>query len=205
MPGLRLIQIDHTNVVSVAQFGDGELAAVHRLLVGDNRHDYLWVNVGVETASGRLLRANGGAAKMGRAGDDWGELCDTHLRRLCRAGFFPMVSLLLGLPGETELDIRRTLNWVRSLQSERISVFPVLYAPIDGASPVRAQDLTRVHWELIRTCYRLNFRWLPRMYWDNQCGAGVPLAKRLLLQMLGRGQVAQWQALFAWHARRAGR
>ena len=43
VPGLRLIQIDHTNVVSVAQFGDGELAAVHRLLVGDNRHDYLWV------------------------------------------------------------------------------------------------------------------------------------------------------------------
>ncbi len=204
IPGLGAIQIDHANLCSLAQFSDEELAAVHALLVGPTRCQYLWVNVGIETASGTLLRANGGRAKMGTASEgDWGEFCAAQVRRLCRAGFFPLLSLLLGLPGEREEDVRATLAWVRALSGERIAIFPVLYAPIDGSAGPRASDLTRAHWELIRSCYRLNFRWVPRMYWDNQAAAGVPVGRRLLVQVLGRGQVVQWQSLFAWHAWRA--
>jgi len=141
---------------------------------------------------------------MGTASEgDWGEFCAAQVRRLCRAGFFPLLSLLLGLPGEREEDVRATLAWVRALSGERIAIFPVLYAPIDGSAGPRASDLTRAHWELIRSCYRLNFRWVPRMYWDNQAAAGVPVGRRLLVQVLGRGQVVQWQSLFAWHAWRA--
>ena len=57
----------------------------------------------------------------------------------------------------------------------------------------------------MRTSYHQNFRWIPKMYWDNQTGAGVPLAKRLLLQSTGRGQVPLWNGLFAWHMLRACR
>lgn len=202
--GLRLIQIDHANVVSIAGFSDEELAEAHRLLVGGNRHDYLWVNVGIETASGELLKAVGGAGKMGKtAAGDWGELCAEQVRRLCRAGFFPMLSLMVGLPGERPEDVARSIEWVRSLKDERISVFPMLYAPVDGTPPPTRKEMTRAHWELIRLCYDLNFRWVPKMYWDNQTGAGVPLPRRMLLQMLGKGQVLQWRSLFAWHSWRA--
>ncbi|MBI3945172.1 MAG: hypothetical protein HY321_04580, partial [Armatimonadetes bacterium] len=203
--GLRLIQVDHANLTSVAQYSDTELIAVHRLLVGANRHRYLWVNVGVETPSGSLLRANGGGAKMGRLADGaWGEFCAEQVRRLCRAGFFPMASLVLGLPGERAEHVRRALAWVDALKRERLSIFPVAYAPVDGSAGIGRGDLSRSHWELMRACYRLNFRWIPRMYWDNQAGAGVSLAKRLAIRALGQGQVAQWRALFASHARRAG-
>ena len=139
IPGLGAIQIDHANLCSLAQFSDEELAAVHALLVGPTRCQYLWVNVGIETASGTLLRANGGRAKMGTASEgDWGEFCAAQVRRLCRAGFFPLLSLLLGLPGEREEDVRATLAWVRALSGERIAIFPVLYAPIDGSAGPRA-------------------------------------------------------------------
>ena len=87
----------------------------------------------VETAAGELLKANGGAAKMGRyPAADWGALCAEQLRRLCRAGFFPLVSLVVGLPGEQDADVRATLDWVRSLHDERLAIFPVFHAPIDG-------------------------------------------------------------------------
>ena len=52
---LKLIQIDHANVISVAEYSDDDLREVHDLLVQGQRHRYLWVNLGVETASGELL------------------------------------------------------------------------------------------------------------------------------------------------------
>ena len=29
---------------------------------------------------------------------EWGELCDQQIRRLIKAGYFPLVSLIMGLP-----------------------------------------------------------------------------------------------------------
>ena len=201
--GLRLLQIDHANIISIARFSDDELRAVHELLVGENRHDYLWVNVGVETVSGALMKANGGAPKMGPSGAAaWGEVCARELRRLCRVGFFPFVSLMIGLPGESEDDLRQTLAWVHAMKDERIAIFPMLYAPLDRTGAA-TDTLSRLQWQLIRESYRSNFAWIPRMYWDNQTGAGTPLTKRLLLQALGYGKKAQWKALFAWHSWRA--
>ena len=199
-PELRLIQLDHVNICSVAQFTDEQLRAVRDALVGTQQHEFPWVNVGVESASGALLRANGGGAKMGGVpAERWGEHCSEQLRRLSRAGFFPLVSLLVGLPGEQEEDVQRTLVWAESLREERLAIFPVLYAPLAGEGRLR---LTRQHWELIRACYQFNFTWVPQMYWDNQTGAGVSLARRLFIKTLAPLKTAQWRMLFAWHASR---
>jgi radical SAM superfamily enzyme YgiQ (UPF0313 family) len=204
-PGLRLIQTDHANVSSAAQFADDELRELHRLFVGDGRHDFVWLNLGVETAAGSLLAANGGRPKMGTAPpESWGEACREQVLRLIDAGFFPLVSLVLGLPGETPDDVEKTLRWVEHLADRRLAIFPLFYAPVDDREKAfQMRDMTRAHWRLFRACYRLNFRWLPRLVWDNQAGAGAGLARRLLLQAMGRCQSAGWTALFAWRARRA--
>lgn len=202
--GLKLIQIDHANVISIAAYSDAELRTVHDLLVGEVKHDYPWVNVGVETASGELLKKNGGAPKMGSCPpEQWEDFCVAQLDRLSRAGFFPMVSLVLGLPGETPADVTRTMSLVQRLRNDRISVFPMFYAPLDEISAPIARDFSRVHWQIFKTAYEINFKWVPRMFWDNQMGAGVPFAKRVMLQILGQGQVFLWRALFAWHSWRA--
>ncbi len=198
--GVGLIQTDHGNVFSVSQYSDRELAAVRTLMTGSTGQRYPWVNIGVETASGALLRANGCAAKMGGLGDDeWGPACADQLRRLCRAGFLPIASVVVGLPGEMEADVGRTIAWVRSVSNERVAVFPVLHAPIDPAAS--APSVSRLQWQLIRMCYRLNFKWIPRMYWDSQRAAGVGAAQRCLMQALGRAQAALWRGLFALRAR----
>jgi radical SAM superfamily enzyme YgiQ (UPF0313 family) len=204
LPRLRLIQIDHANVASVAQYDDTQLDAVHDLLVGSDRGRYVWVNVGVETASEDLLRQSGGGAKMGRRGDEsWGDLCARQLRRLYRAKFFPMASLVLGLPGESDEHLRATLAWVQSLADQRLAIFPVLYAPVDGTPPLDPRELRPAHWALIRACYRLNFRWVPWFYRDNQAAAGTPLLRRTLLQLMGYGQILEWRTLFSWYSWRA--
>lgn len=205
IPGLRLIQSDHANLASVAQFSDAELEDAQRLFVGENgRHEYVWLNLGLESAAGELLAAAGGRSKMRPyRPEQWGEVCLEQIRRLTRAGFLPMVSLILGLPGETPGAVEKTAQWVRQLKREPVMIFPLFFAPVDGESRAFAVgDMSTAHWQLFQECYRLNFKWLPRLYWDNQSGAGVKLWRRLLLEMLGRMQVLWWKGIFAWRSGR---
>ena len=204
IPGIRLLQTDHANITSIAQFSDEELRALHRLFVPEgHRHDYLWLNLGVETASGRLLDANGGQPKMRPySPDEWGDVCLAQARRLTRNGFFPLISLLMGMPGEQESDIDATIEWVHDLLDDRVAIFPMFYAPIDPDEPTfGVEDMSPAHWRLFRTCYRLNFKWVPRLAWDNEAAAGVPFWKRLLIQTLGRGQIVWWKMLFVLKSR----
>ena len=206
IPPVRLIQIDHASVASVAQYDDSQLQTLHDLLVGEDPRRYLWVNVGVETAAGELLKQAGAAAKCKRSeGESWGEVCARQLRRLSKARFFPMASLMIGLPGARDEHLQETLAWGESLGDQRLAVFPVLYAPVDGSPPLDPRSLRPAHWALIRACYRLNFRWVPWFYRDNQIAAGVPFVRRKVLQLLGYGQVVQWKTLLAWYQWRAGR
>ncbi len=199
VPGVRMIQTDHANITSAAQFSDAQLREAARLFVPEGRrHEFIWLNLGMETASGALLAANGGRAKMGPfAPEDWGDACLEHVRRLAAAGFFPFVSLLMGMPGETEDDVQQCIRWVEQVRDERLAVFPLFYAPIDGQSePFGVKDMTPAHWKLFRMSYALNFKWLPMLTWDNQSASGVAWAKRAAIQVMGRGHMALWRALF---------
>lgn len=203
-PALRLMQIDHANLCSVAQYSDAQLAELYTAMVGPVRQDFLWVNVGVETASGALLRRNGGAPKMaGLPPEAWGAFAEEQVRRLARAGFFPLASIVIGLPGETAEDVAETLAWVNRLRDARIAVTPVLYASLDGGVRPALPTMSKTHWRLIKAAYATNFRLFPSMYADNQRATGVPFPKRLLLQGMGQGQVLMMKTVFAWHARNA--
>ena len=186
-------------------FLNQELREIRRLMVGDDYPDGLvWLNLGVETASGSLLAANGGRAKMGACDPgNWDEGCLEQVRRLSALGYFPMVSLVMGLPGETRLDIERTLRWLETLGDLRAAVFPVFHAPLEVNQPrFGIRDMTPAHWRLFRACYGLNFKWIPRLFWDNQTRGGVSLTWRLMVQMLGWGQEWWWKLLFIWRSGR---
>jgi radical SAM superfamily enzyme YgiQ (UPF0313 family) len=203
--GLELIQTDHANIISVEEWSDDQLRELRSLMVGETGSQHPWMNLGVESASGELL-ARSGSAKLGGVDPArWGDFAAEQLRRLIRAGFMPMASLMMMLPGETAEHVQRSLDWVEALAGESLTIFPVLYAPIDGSEAPTGADLTADHWRLIERCYDFNFREVPRMFFDGQTAAGVPLGRRLAMQALGLGQVALWSALFAWREGRAKR
>jgi radical SAM superfamily enzyme YgiQ (UPF0313 family) len=207
LPEVRLIQSDHANISSIAQYSDEELSEAFRLLSGKggpHASAFVWLNLGVETASGELLAANGGRPKIHPWDPaDWGEATLKHTRRLIRAGFLPLVSLVMGLPGESPVDVEKTLRWVEALRGERCTVFPMLYAPLDSGPAFTLAHMTARHWRLMRECYRFNYRWIPPLYWDNQTAAGVSLPRRLMVQGLGRGQKPLLKTVFFVRSLRA--
>lgn len=199
--GLSFMQIDHGNVTSVLQLTDEQLTQIRELLTWESKTDYLWVNMGVESANGRLVAANcpGKIAPFRR--EDWEDMVREAAEKMTRNGFFSVFSIILGLPGETPGDIARTLNLVKYLGSRRAVIFPIFYEPLshEEINQGRRFTLSRMradHLELYRTCYEINFKAVPKLFRDNQRAGGVSWTKRTVMQMLGKTEVFSWRRTF---------
>ncbi|MFP4104550.1 MAG: B12-binding domain-containing radical SAM protein [Phycisphaerae bacterium] len=205
---LRFMQIDHANVTSVLQYSKEQLAEIRRLLTWSARTDYLWVNLGVESASGRLVKSIG-PGKLGRLDPDcWAEAVTEAGWKLTETGFFPVFSLVLGLEGETPADVAATQTLVDEFDRMGAVVFPVFHEPYRQDRRHARFDLSRMredHLDLYERCYEMNFRRAPKLYYDNQRAGGVAWFKRNLIQTLGKTEVAGWRRNFRRERRRIRR
>lgn len=201
LKGLSFMQIDHANVTSVLQLTDDQLMEIRRLLTWERTSRYLWVNMGVESANGLLVAANSPGKIAPFRPDDWADMVREAVVRLNHTGFFPVISLILGLPGEQPSDVALTLKLVRELSRLEVVVFPIFYEPIleDEIRANRRFSLMEMrpdHLDLYRTCYEINFKQVPKLFLDNQRAGGVPWLKSAVMQVLGRAEILNWRMTF---------
>ncbi|MBN2137535.1 MAG: B12-binding domain-containing radical SAM protein [Sedimentisphaerales bacterium] len=199
--GLSFMQIDHGNITSIMQLSDEQLTQIRELLTWEKKSEYLWVNMGAESANGKLVAANCPGKISPFRPEDWEDMVREAAEKMTRNGFFSVFSVILGLPGETPDDIARTLKLCTDLGRKRAVIFPVFYEPlspteIKAGNRFTLRRMRSDHLELYRTCYEINFRAVPRLFVDNQRAGGVSWVKRAMMQLLGKGEVFSWRRTF---------
>ena len=78
-----------------------------------------------------------------------------------RHNWFPFTTFIVGLPGETEDDTKKSLDLLHALKDAKWVAIPTLFVPFEetrmGANEsAKLAKLTELQWEFFFTCWRYN-------------------------------------------------
>ncbi len=144
-------------------------------------HRYAMMFVGLETGSVRLFKQFMKGKSYPYRPEQWPDVVLKGMETMNRANWFPMCTFIIGLPGETDADMRESLDLLYSLKKAKWCVIPTLFVPLEdtrleskeGAKIARLTDL---QWEFFFTCWRYNidfFRRQKSTQW--KLNLGIPL------------------------------
>jgi len=146
--------------------------------------------IGLETGSVRMAKkvmpAKGAPFKI----EDWPSIVIRGLEIMNRNNWFPVMTLMVGNPGETDEDVKATLDLIYEMERRGLFAFlvPSIFTPLEGTrmenerGTVRTRDLSPLQWQLIMRCWKMNLepssttRWAP---WAFRIGAIILWATRL--------------------------
>ena len=99
--------------------------------------------------------------------EDWPDIIVQAISILNDYQINPLATLVLGLPGETEEDIRQTLKLLDRLKDVKLFYVPLLFVSeegtvLDGCEHMNIKNLNKLQWEIMATCWRQNIaHWEP--------------------------------------------
>ena len=78
-----------------------------------------------------------------------------------KKNWFPFCTWIIGLPGETDEDTKKSLDLLHALKDAKWVVIPTLFVSLDetrmgGQDSAQLYKLTELQWEFFYTCWRFN-------------------------------------------------
>jgi hypothetical protein len=102
--------------------------------------------------------------------EDWPSVVLESLRVMNENNWFPMFTLIVGSPGETDEDVKATLDLVYEMERRGLFVFlvPSVFTPLHDTrmekekGVTQTRQLTPLQWQLIMKCWKFDLR--PGLY-----------------------------------------
>lgn len=148
--------------------------------------------VGLETGSVRMAKKIMPSKGVPFPIDDWPSVVVQGLTIANQNNWFPMMTLMVGNPGETDDDVRATLDLLYEFERRGLFAFlvPSVFTPLHDTrmekerGVTETRQLTPLQWQLIMKCWKMNIRHALYSWWG-------PIAWRI-------GSLALW----AWKLRK---
>ncbi len=129
--------------------------------------------IGLETGSVRMAKQVMPSKGVPFNIDDWQSVVINGLEVLNRNNWFPMLTLMVGNPGETDEDVMATLDVVYEMERRGLFGFlvPSIFTPLEGTrmesgrGVSETRNLSRLQWQLIMRCWKMNMRPGPYSWW----------------------------------------
>ena len=115
--------------------------------------------IGIETGSSRLGALTMSGKSLPFDIRDWQEIVVEGIRILNENNWFPVYTFIVGLPNETEDDLRQTLDLLHRLRKNKILYVPSIFTPLDDTrmadgKALKTKGLTQLQWEFIMTAWK---------------------------------------------------
>ncbi len=181
-PGVEYIQPSHASLAPII-YDYSVLEELTPILMPKTRwgpldsakykNKFISVEVGVETGSPRIMNMIMKGKALPFNVDQWPELVVQGIGNYNDFDWWPLCTLMTGVPDETEDDLIKTLELVDDLVGSKSFLTPLLFIPIEEAmlaNEKRAslEGLSELQWEFITKCWRHNIDlWADDKIWIN--------------------------------------
>ena len=122
--------------------------------------------IGLETGSVRMARQIMPSKGVPFSIDDWPSVVLESLRVANQNNWFPMMTLIVGNPGETDQDVQETLDLVYEMERRGLFAFliPSIFTPLHDTrmehqtGVTHTRQLSPLQWQLLMKCWKHNLR-----------------------------------------------
>jgi radical SAM superfamily enzyme YgiQ (UPF0313 family) len=122
--------------------------------------------VGLETGSVRMAKKIMPSKGVPFSIEDWPSVILEGLRVANQNNWFPMMTLIVGNPGETDQDVMDTLDLVDEIERRGLFAFliPSIFTPLHDTrmenqkGVTETRNLTPLQWQLMMKCWKMNLR-----------------------------------------------
>jgi radical SAM superfamily enzyme YgiQ (UPF0313 family) len=134
--------------------------------------------IGLETGSVRMAKQIMPSKAVPFSIEDWPSIILEGLRILNENNWFPAMTLIVGSPGETDEDVKATLDLVYEMERRHVFAFliPSIFTPLHDTRMAEKQGVTEtrqlspLQWQLMMKCWKMNVRpgnyswWAPTVW-----------------------------------------
>ena len=165
--GVKSIQPSHSSLAPVVHNPD-MVREVAEILIEHHLYRYgskpiVTSEVGVETGSVRLMRKYMARKMLPFKPEEWKEIVAQSLGIMNDNDWYPLATLIIGLPDENEADVIETHELVDDLKNNYLFYVPLLFVPLENCALMdkngaELDSLSRRRWELLTRCWEYNIR-----------------------------------------------
>ncbi len=122
--------------------------------------------IGLETGSVRMAKQIMPSKGVPFSIEDWPSVVINGLKVANENNWFPMMTLMIGNPGETDDDVRETLDLVYEIERRGLFAFlvPSIFTPLHDTRMEKQEGIRQtrqlrpLQWQLIMKCWKMNLR-----------------------------------------------
>jgi radical SAM superfamily enzyme YgiQ (UPF0313 family) len=170
-PGVKSIQASHMSLAPVYHNPQmiKELAEIliERSWYSFGKKPIITAETGIETGSPRLMKKYMGGKMLPFKPDQWQEVVTNAFGILNDNNWYPLATLIIGLPDEKEEDILQTLELMDKLKDYNAFYVPLFFVPLENCvlmnkKGAEMDSLSKARWDFFIKCWEYNIKiWKP--------------------------------------------
>ncbi|MBS7606206.1 MAG: radical SAM protein [Candidatus Bathyarchaeia archaeon] len=187
LEGVESISISHISFSTVLQTPN-LIRSISEICGYTEKTPLFGPQIGLETGSPRLIRKYMIGKPKPFTPEDWPEVVTQATHVLNENNWYPCTTLIIGLPGENEDDVIKTLEIVDDLKGSKQWLFPLFFSAMSPSKLEKEKaftidDMTNAHWELLFKCYEHSMKYTKEII-DKFIDSGGLFSKKGIIKAL---------------------